>query len=78
MYWVDSGTDKVQRAGLDGSNVTDMLSSGLNQPTGIALDVPTPAQPVAPAVSAWAVALLILFMTAGGMVMLRRTSAAKG
>ena len=38
MYWVDSFTDKVQRANLDGSAVEDLVS-GLNSPAGIALDV---------------------------------------
>ena len=38
MYWVDSGTDKIQRADLDGSNVEDLVTSGLTIPFGIALD----------------------------------------
>ena len=37
MYWTD-GRDKIQRANLDGSGVTD-LATGLYDPTGIALDL---------------------------------------
>ena len=36
MYWADSGTGKVQRANLDGSQVEDLVTSG--RPNGIALD----------------------------------------
>ena len=39
MYWVDTGTAKIQRASLDGSNVEDLVASGLSYPDGIALDV---------------------------------------
>ena len=39
MYWTDTGTDKIQRASLDGSNVEDLVTSGLGSPRGIALDV---------------------------------------
>ena len=38
MYWTDWGTDKIQRADLDGSGVEDLVT-GLNQPRGIALDL---------------------------------------
>ena len=38
MYWADAGTDKVQRANLDGTNVQDLVT-GLGFPFGIALDV---------------------------------------
>ena len=38
MYWTDYGTDKIQRANLDGSNVQDLVT-GLNTPYGIVLDV---------------------------------------
>ena len=38
MYWTDSGTGKIQRSDLDGSNVED-LAPGLGSPQGIALDV---------------------------------------
>ena len=39
MYWPDSVTDKIQRANLDGSNVEDLVTAGLSDPDGIALDV---------------------------------------
>ncbi|MEZ4710632.1 MAG: PQQ-binding-like beta-propeller repeat protein [Caldilineaceae bacterium] len=39
MYWVDSGTDKIQRANLDGSNVQDLITNTLTNPEGIALNV---------------------------------------
>ena len=39
MYWPDSVTDKIQRANLDGSNVEDLVTTGLSDPDGIALDV---------------------------------------
>ena len=39
MYWTDSGTDKIQRANLDGSNIQDIVTTGLRTPTSIALDL---------------------------------------
>ena len=39
MYWTDSGTDKIQRANLDGSNVEDLITTGVTGLIGIALDV---------------------------------------
>ena len=39
MYWTDYGTEKIQRANLDGSNVEDLVTTGLTTPLGIALDV---------------------------------------
>ena len=39
MYWTDWGTDKIQRANLDGSGVEDLVTSaGLLTPQAIALD----------------------------------------
>ncbi len=38
MYWPDSVTDKIQRANLDGSNVEDLVTTGLSDPDGIAMD----------------------------------------
>ncbi len=38
MYWTDIGTDKIQRADLDGSNVEDIVA-GLTGVTGIALNI---------------------------------------
>ena len=43
MYWTDGGTDKIQRANLDGSDVEDLVTPaqgvGTVAPLGIALDV---------------------------------------
>ena len=39
MYWTDSFWHKIQRANLDGSNVEDVITSGLGGPSGLALDV---------------------------------------
>ena len=39
MYWVDRWTEKVQRANLDGSEVEDLVTTGLEEPTDLALDV---------------------------------------
>ena len=38
MYWTDFGTNKIQRADLDGSNVEDLVVN-LEIPGSIALDV---------------------------------------
>ena len=38
MYWVDNSTDKIQRSNLDGSNVEDVITTGLTTPVSIALD----------------------------------------
>ena len=38
-YWEDIGTGKIQRANLDGSNVEDLVTQGLDDPDGIALNV---------------------------------------
>ena len=37
VYWADSGTGKIQRANLDGSNIQDIVT-GLDDPYSIALD----------------------------------------
>lgn len=37
VYWTDSGTDKIQRADLDGSNVEDLVT-GFAFPAGLAVD----------------------------------------
>ena len=39
IYWTDSGTDKIQRSNLDGSGVEDLVTTGLESPDRIALDV---------------------------------------
>ena len=36
---MDRGPGKIQRANLDGSNVEDLITRGLEEPSGIALDV---------------------------------------
>ena len=38
LYWTDSGADKIQRADLDGSQVEDLVTEGLQIPRGLALD----------------------------------------
>ena len=38
MYWTDVGTDKIQRANLDGSQIEDLVTAGLDFPSGLALD----------------------------------------
>ena len=65
MYWTDHGTDKIQRANLDGSSVEDLVTTGLSFPYGIALDIQS-STPV-PAASEWglialAVALVVVFV----------------
>ena len=39
MYWTDIGARKIQRANLDGSGVGDLVTIGLEDPAGIAVDV---------------------------------------
>ena len=41
LYWTDDGTQKIQRANLDGSGVEDVVTgaSGMDWPGGLALDV---------------------------------------
>ncbi len=46
MYFTDEGTDKIQRADLDGSNVEDLVTTGLTLPRSIALDVSDIPPPV--------------------------------
>ena len=38
MYWTDFGTDKIRRANLDGSQVEDLIPTGLSNLADIALD----------------------------------------
>ena len=38
MYWVDNGADKIQRSNLDGSNIEDVITTGLTTPVSIALN----------------------------------------
>ncbi|MCY3737494.1 MAG: T9SS type A sorting domain-containing protein [Gemmatimonadaceae bacterium] len=39
MYWLDRGTDRIQRSNLDGSNVESLVTAGLSGPKELALDV---------------------------------------
>ena len=39
LYWTCSQSGRIQRANLDGTNVEDLVTSGLVQPTGIDLDL---------------------------------------
>ena len=39
VYWTDSGTDTIQGADPDGSNVQDIVTTGLRTPTNIAVDM---------------------------------------
>ena len=39
MYWTDYSTNKIQRANLYGSNVEDLVTTGLSDPHYIALDI---------------------------------------
>ena len=39
MYWVDRTTAKIQRANLDGSQVEALVTTGLDSPWGLALDL---------------------------------------
>ena len=38
MYWTAEGPARIQRADLDGSNVEDLVTAGLVNPRGLALD----------------------------------------
>ena len=38
LYWTDEETEKIQRSNLDGTDVEDIITSGLKDPVSIALD----------------------------------------
>ena len=38
LYWTDRRTDKIQRANLDGSGIRDLVTDGLSNPQGLAID----------------------------------------
>ncbi len=40
IYWTDLGSDKIQRANLNGSGVEDLVTTSIFEPVGIALDLP--------------------------------------
>ena len=56
IYWTDAGLHKIQRANLDGSGVEDLVTTGINAPMGIALDIPEQGAPPKPTPTAGAVA----------------------
>jgi DNA-binding beta-propeller fold protein YncE len=39
MYWTDFNTEKIKRANLDGSNIEDVITSGLDSPANIEIGV---------------------------------------
>ena len=39
MYWTDRNTSKIQRSDLDGSNIEDLVTTGINGPFYIDLDL---------------------------------------
>ena len=39
LYWADVGWSQIQRSNLDGSRVENLITTGLERPSGIALDV---------------------------------------
>ena len=39
IYWTDFGVSKILRADFDGSNVEDIVTTGLQQPISIILDI---------------------------------------
>ena len=39
LYWTDWVADRIRRADLDGSNVEDLVVSGLDRPVALALDL---------------------------------------
>ena len=39
IVWTDYVTNKIQRSNLDGSNIEDIVTQGLSDPSGVALDV---------------------------------------
>jgi low density lipoprotein receptor-related protein 5/6 len=39
LYWTDSGTQKIQRSDIDGTNIEDVIDTGLSAPDGIAVDL---------------------------------------
>ena len=38
LYWTDAGSDRIQRAHLDGSGIEDVVDRGLVNPRGLAVD----------------------------------------
>jgi Low-density lipoprotein receptor repeat class B len=52
MYWADAGAKKIMRANLDGTGIEDVVTTGLERPLSIALDLgaPPPSVGVAAAI----------------------------
>lgn len=46
MYWTNYTTDRIHRANLDGSNVENLVTTGLGEPYGIALGPSASSQTV--------------------------------
>jgi hypothetical protein len=38
VYWVEGGANRIRRASVDGSDVEDLITTGLHSPQGIAID----------------------------------------
>ena len=79
MYWTDMGTDKVQRANLDGTNIEDLYSLGiLGSLSGIALDISEQPPAVVPSLNHWGMIWLTACICGVAVVLLRskRTLAA--
>lgn len=72
MYWVDTGTEKIQRANLDGTNVEDLVTTGLMNLAGIAVDPRVPEGGPIPAASAYGLASFGLLLLVGATLVLRR------
>ncbi len=38
LYWTDNGTDTIEKANLDGSNIVKLFDLGLRKPRAIVVD----------------------------------------
>jgi hypothetical protein len=70
IYWTDHLNMKLQRANLDGSQVEDLITTGLIAAYGIALDTTTVE---IPAISTWGMAVLALAVVAAGSIVITRS-----
>lgn len=69
MYWTDTGTEKIQRANLDGTDIEDMITTGLRNLAGIAID---PSIITIPTLSQWGlIAMMLLLLTLGTLAVER-------
>jgi hypothetical protein len=39
IYWTDNGSNKIQRANMDGSSIEDLVTTGIDFVRGMALDL---------------------------------------